>query len=77
MHLTNIFLSGKKARCRGTYGIRLHIWKIQKEANLNYSDGSKGLQHFERMEETPSGFLGGDDLFLELGGGYTIMLTTW
>lgn len=67
----------KKARCRGTYGIRLHIRKIQTEANLSYSDGSKGLQHFERMEEPHSGFLGGGGLFLELGGGYMIMLTTW
>ena len=43
VNLTNILLSEQKARRRRTYGIRLHIWKIQREVNLNYTDGSKGL----------------------------------
>lgn len=63
VNLTNILLSEKKARRRRTYGIRLHIWKIQREVNLNYIDGSNGLQPFERIEGPYSGFLGGENVY--------------
>ena len=63
VNLTNILLSERKARHRRTYGIRLHIWKIQREVNLNYIDRSKGLQPFERLEGPYSGFLGGENVY--------------
>lgn len=63
VNLTNILLSEQKARRRRTYGIRLHIWKIQREVNLNYIDGSKGLQLLKRIGEPYSGFLGGENVY--------------
>ena len=63
VNLTNILLSEQKARRRKTCGIRLHIWKIQREVNLNYTDGSKGLQLFKRIGEPCSGFLCGENVY--------------
>lgn len=69
----------KKARPRRTRTIGLHIRKTQDQANINDCDRTKGLQPFGRREKQPlGGFLGvADVLFLEVGGGYTILLSKW
>lgn len=44
----------------------------------NKCDRTKGLKPFGRKEEPLGGFLGAADvLFLEVGGGYMILLSKW